>query len=237
LCVAALVLSLGAIPAEARIIAEHDWDDGPHGWVSEFGDVTLERETAGGNPDGWLEITFPATSEPEILESEWLEIVRVDADLLFAGNWPTNQGQSISFDFFATNETPHDLQFQFHSTNSNIWGYNVTSQATNSSGWSPVSASLSFADAWGPLPGFDDTEEQFLADLAAIDWIGVYIFREEAGEEIYGIDNFRLNVGVPEPDEFAILGAVFLASALAYRKRRRLDAHATDPPMAGAPGT
>ena len=214
---AACLMLATAAPVSANIIAQHTWDNGPSllGWQSEFGDVMLEVEAAGGNPNGWLEITFPETTAPEILEDEWVDIVRVDADDLFAGNWtPT---MFLEFDFYAATRLPQDLQFQFHSTNSNVWGYNIANQVTQTQVWTTVQVSLGYSAGWGPLPGFDDTEEQFLADLSAIDWIGVYIFREDAGVEVYGIDNFRLLV--PEPGEVAMLAAVLLAFGWVYRRR------------------
>ena len=204
-------------PVQANIMGEHNWDAGPSllGWESEFGDVDLQREAAGGNPNGWLEITFPETSAPEIPRAEWIDVVRVDARRLFAGNWtPT---MYLEFDFYAATRLPHDLQFQFHSTNNNTWGYNIADQVTQTQAWTTVQVSLGYSSGWGPMPGFDDTEEQFLADLSAIDWIGIYIYREDAGAEVYGIDNFRLLV--PEPGETAMLAAVVLALAWGYRRR------------------
>ncbi|MDA0991353.1 MAG: hypothetical protein O3A51_11460 [Verrucomicrobia bacterium] len=206
----------GVRTSQANVIKQHTWDMGSHGWTQEFNDVNLTVQPADGNPNGWLSIAFPETSAPEILEEEWFDIIRVDSDRLFAGNWDPHF--FIRFDFFASNQLPQDLQLQFHSTNNNVWGYNVTDQVTQTQTWTTVEVSLGFSAGWGPLPGFDDTEEQFLADLSAIDWIGIYIFREDSSVEVYGIDNFRLLV--PEPEEFAMLAAVFLAFAWSQRRRR-----------------
>jgi hypothetical protein len=227
----ALVFSGVAQESEGTTFGIHDWDDGPHGWVSEFGDVTLTRESTGGNPNGYLNINFPPTSAPEILENEWVDIIRIDAALLFAGNWRTDM--TLSFDFFASNQTPHDIQLQFHSTNNNVWGYNLTSAVTNTQQWTGISTPLAFDSAWGPLPGFSDTADQFLADLSAIDWIGIYIFRETAGGENYGIDNFRLHLIVPEPAEFAMLAAVLIAAALGYRRQQKDAGRSPAVPVAG----
>ena len=230
-CGAAVLLGL-ALQARGTTFGLHDWDTGPHGWTSEFNDVSLSREATGGNPAGYLDITFPPTSAPEILEDEWADIIMVDAATLFAGNW--RQDMHISFDFFSSNQTPHDIQLQFHSTNNNVWGYNLTASVSDTQTWTSLSTPLLFAGAWGPLPGFDDTEDQFLADLSAIDWIGIYIFRETAGTEHYGIDNFRLHLIVPEPAEFVMLAAVLLAAALGYRRQRKEMGPAVADPSAVA---
>ena len=199
------------------VLGQHNWDIGAHGWTNEFNYSGLTPLTSGGNPFGQLEISFDATSEPEVGEIGWFDVVRVDSDLLFAGNWDTNQ--QIQFDFFSGATTPHDLQVQFHSTNGNVWSYNVTAQVTQTQAWSNVSAPLMFADAWGPLPGFSDTSEQFLADLGAIDWVGLYIFREEAAAENYGLDNFMLRIGSPEPGEYVLLLAALCVLLLGCRRK------------------
>lgn len=62
------------------------------------------------------------------------------------------------------------------------------------------------------------TEDMFLADLAAIDWIGVYMYRQGSGAQLYGIDNFALMV--PEPAECAMLAAALVAVGLGVRRRR-----------------
>ncbi|MDA1044243.1 MAG: PEP-CTERM sorting domain-containing protein [Verrucomicrobia bacterium] len=199
------------------VLGQHNWDIGAHGWTNEFSYVGVNRLASGGNPLGNLEISFGATSEPEVNEVEWFDVVRVDSDLLFAGNWDTNQ--FLRFDFFSGATTPHDLQVQFHATNGNVWSYNVTAQVTQTQTWSSVNTPITYSTAWGPLPGFNDTAEQFLADLGAIDWVGLYIFREEAAAENYRLDNFILAVGVPEPSEYVLLAAALCVLLLGCRRR------------------
>ncbi|MFT5239745.1 MAG: hypothetical protein ACI9OU_000884 [Candidatus Promineifilaceae bacterium] len=218
-----MVLSVSAFSVQANgLLGQHTWNAGAEGWTNEFDFVDLNPSATGGNPFGQLEISFDPTGFPEVGEIEWFDVVRVDSDLLFAGNWSTNQ--NISFDFFSADRTPHDIQIQLHSTNGNIWSYNVTEQVTQTQTWQSVGTSLGYADAWGPLPGFSDTAEQFLSDLGDIDWVGLYIFREEASAERYGLDNFMLYVGTPEPGETVLLAAALLALFLGYRRRREDDA-------------
>ncbi len=228
-CLALLVSGvILALPAGASVIVtEHNWDSGPHPWYTQYDSADLTTSPAGGNPDGWLTVTFPETGLPEIDEVGWSEIVTVNASDFFAGNW--NSGFTVSFDFYAANALPQDLQLQFGSTNGNVWGYNVTDQITQTQTWTTITVSLGYSAGWGPLPLFSDTEEQFLADLSSIDWIGIYIFRDESTEEVYGIDNFRLLV--PEPAEWALLAAVL---AGARWRRRRGEANALTPAGPGA---
>jgi len=201
--------------ADLILSKNHTWDLGSHGWTNEFGYTSLERELTGGNPSGWLEITFPATAVPEIFEDEWYDVVHVSPDNLLVNPAP---GDEVRFDFIAQTRLPDDLQLQFQSQSGNIWGYNLTSQVTKTQTWTRVGAPLSYSDNWGGLPGFDDTLDQFVSDLASMDWIGVYIWRDEAGQETYGIDNFHFVI--PEPEEYAMLAMALLTVALALRKRR-----------------
>jgi hypothetical protein len=213
---------LAVPPAQGSVIAEHNWDDGPEPWHSTYGDVNLTNpQDPGGNPDGWLQVEFPATAQPELNEEGWVDIVYVDAGNFFAGNW-VEPGHTVQFDFYAANNLPQDVQLQFGSTNGNVWGYNVTDQITQTQTWTTVEVGLGYSSAWGPLPGFDDTEDQFLADLSAIDWIGIYIWREDAGVEIYGLDNFRLLV--PEPTEWALMAAVLVGAGWSRTRRRPVAA-------------
>lgn len=199
------------------MLAEHDWDIGTHNWSAEFGDATLDRQSSGGNPNGWLQITFDETSADEVDEIEWYDVIHVNSPGLFAGDW--TQDSWIEFDFWASNETPNDIQLQFHSTNDNVWGYNFTSRIQNTQTWSTVRLSLNYAANWGGLPGFDDTLDQYLSDLSSVDWIGLYTWREESATEIYGLDNFKLMV--PEPAECIMLAAALATSAMSLGNRRK----------------
>ncbi len=216
-CVLAIGASLVSSAWANGVLGQHNWDIGAHGWTNELDYVGLTAQPSGGHPDGYLEISFDVTSALEVDEVEWVDVVRVDADLLFAGNWTTNQ--ELSFDFFSADETPNDLQVQMHSSGGNVWSYNATAQVTEQQAWSHVRTPLSFDDAWGLSSGFGDTSEQFLADLGAVDWVGLYIFREEAAAERYGLDNFTLHVGTPEPGEYVLLAAALCMLLLGYRRR------------------
>lgn len=218
LILATLLLTLVRVrTVGANTIANYSWEQDPQVWDTLYSDVDLQRETTGGNPNGWLAVSFPVTANPEYEEAGWQDVVYINRENLFAGNWSSQMG--VAFDFFASNAIPQDLQVQFASTNGNVWGFNVTSQVSATQTWSTVQVGLNYSAAWGPLPGFDDTEEQFLADLSAIDWIGVYFFRDQAGVENYGLDNFRLLV--PEPGEWAMLGAVVVGAVWMRRRTHR----------------
>ena len=198
--------------ADVIISRIHTWDLGEHGWTAEYGDIITSRETTGGNPDGWLKLTFPVTTLPETGEIGWYDIVHVSPDNLLA-----TYRTGVRFDFWAQDQLPQDLQLQFHSTSGNVWGYNITDRVRQTGTWTPIGVPLTYSDAWGGLPGYDDTLDQFVSDLASMDWIGVYIWREEASQEVYGLDNFHFMV--PEPGEMVMLALALLTAGLAVHRR------------------
>ncbi|MCX7590607.1 MAG: PEP-CTERM sorting domain-containing protein, partial [Kiritimatiellae bacterium] len=139
--------------------------------------------------------------------------VYVDAQALFAGNWTTRHW--VEFDFWAEDVVPGAVQLRWAAaTNENYWSYNLMVTATQT--WTHLKATFDDWEAW-MYPGA--TEDQFLADLAAIDWIGVYVLRNSDIEQSYGIDDFTLVV--PEPSQWAMLAAALTGSGLSLLRRRR----------------
>lgn len=197
------------------VVAGHDWDSESHNWTSEYGWTTQTHKESGGNPDGWLEIQFPQTTKDEVFDfgEEWYDIVYTSADDLFAGTWTTEMG--ISFDFWASNQTPNQLQVQWKSsTNENVWGYVLDPDDAVLGGWTGYSASLADWEDW-KYTGAD--EEQYLNDLLTIDWVGIYVWREESDQEFYGLDDFNLTI--PEPAEVVMLACAVWFALLSVRRR------------------
>ena len=207
-----------AMPVRASmVLGIHDWDTDGHNWQSQEGFTTLtDPVVGGGNPDGWLQIQFDATAAPEQDQAEWFDVVYVDAQALFPGQWDTSM--NVGFDFLAQDAIPGTLQVQWSSsTNSDVWAASLNPPtATNE--WTSQRVYFDDWTAW-QFPGA--TEDQFLSDLASIDWIGVYIYRTGADQQSYGLDNFSLMV--PEPTQLAMIGAAVIASVFSMRRRREDD--------------
>jgi hypothetical protein len=214
---AGFCLLLPMMATATMILGVHDWDDGTNvveeGWSSMYGwSQVTDPQSPGGNPQGWLEIKFT-----NIVEDPpgpwWADVVSTPATNLFAGTWTTNMW--VTFDFLADTVEPFALQVRWGSTNSSKqWRYNL--DAPDVGDWTTYSASLLDWDDWDYAGG---TEAQYLADLGSIDWIGIYIFRTGAGEQIYGIDNFMLMI--PEPTQCMMLGVVGLVSLWSRRRKKK----------------
>lgn len=207
-----------AFPASANVIlGEHDWDlpaGGALGWYSDTGNSTIERLNSGGHPDGWLRIGFPANPDP----GEYVELARLtQATDLFAGNWQPNMW--VQFDFWAESLNAEAVEVRWEADpgvtgGSGGYTWRYTLGAANA-GWNTFSASFANHESW--RDAFGPSASAFLADLSAIDWIGVYIQRGAGADEaLYGLDNFRLMV--PEPAEIVLLAAAALGFVLLRRR-------------------
>jgi len=208
----AAMLCLGRAHGDA-IIGNADWDFGDEGWTSAYGRSTLAREASGGNPAGWLSIEFP-TRPDDCEPDQWYDVARTSATNIFAGSWTSDMW--IEFDFWAADVIPVAVQVQWQATGSeNIWGAAVAPPSSLRT-WTRSSVSFSDWEDW-QYPGAD--MDQYLSDLDAIDWIGVYIFANTDEAQLYGLDEFKLMV--PEPSEWALLAAS-LAGLLGFWRRRVL---------------
>lgn len=203
-----------ATPWAARggvILGQFTWDSGTQGWTSMHDWANLGNPEGG---DGWLSITFDPTVLPESSQDEWSAVAKVQASDLFSGTW--DDRMSIEFDFFSEDTPPTALQVMWKSTESeDLWAAVVTPSASTGQ-W--TTHGVSFAD-WTDWMFPGASEEQYLADLSTIDWIGVYIYRNGADEQTYGLDDFKLMI--PEPSQFVLAGSAVAACLAALRRRRK----------------
>jgi len=222
-------------PAAASIIvAQQTWNDGTtNGWSDSESWVNLSNPGSGGvDNTGYLRVHLDATSTLEgDPGAQWYALTRTSASSLFAGNW---EGTWAEFDFFAQEVAPQYVQLRWQSaTNSSVWRSTVfdSQQTGMSTGvWTHmVGPALSNFTEWNYGGA---TQEQFVNDLASIDWIGVYIWRNTGSVQDFGLDNFRLMV--PEPGEAMMLAAALISSAFALRKKLKKDPSGTLSPPQGA---
>jgi hypothetical protein len=232
----ALFFLAGSAPISlaSMILGQSDWDSGAEPWTEETGYDYATIDTDG--TPAWLLVTFPANpgSPPEDLE-----IVQTAATTLFAGSWAQNPAGDfwVEFDFMAEDVVPDEVAV-YWSGNGNMWGYTVFDANTDTmtlDSWvhfETIGLSSNVYGLWSLSPFVN--EDDFLADLQSIDWIGVYIDRGDTVVENYRIDNFQL--WVPEPAELAFLGFAVVSTAASLRRRRKVDAHAFGPTSKSRPG-
>jgi len=216
---AVLTFALPLVAHADSIIGDPvDWDDNPASGLGSWTRLGSEPSTSIAEntdtaSDHFLQITFDSGIDPAP-GAHWYETVKGPSDDLFALTWETDYW--IEFDFWAKDTPPDTLQIRWgDDTSGRIWGNTVTSSGL---GWSSLRTdSFSNHLDWRLNPAH--TASDFTDDLASIDWIGVYIFRDGTDEEIYGVDDMKLMV--PEPEEYLMLAAALITALLVMRRRQQ----------------
>ena len=203
------------------ILGETDWNAGGlAGWTTPDSWVTLSNPGSGGIADtGFLQSDLALTAPGNEGVAEWWALMSTPATNLFAGTWNTNMW--LTFDFWASNVAPGYVQVRWSGSSNRIWQFTVATNDFTTQTWASVaSATLADATLWSYGPSA--TQQQFLDDLASIDWIGVYVWRDTNVDQVYGLDDFQLMV--PEPGQYYMLGLALLTTVYSFWKKRRESA-------------
>ncbi len=211
------VINAGA----AILIDEQTFDADDEGWVSDDGWATVSWVDEGGG-EGWLKTEWTELTGDDLDPGPWwFDTFTNSADNLFAGDWETNM--YFTLDFWASNNAPDAVQILWGATNeTRVWKntiYDNDDDSMNMTNWTTWGSATfnDFSDWRSPPLEYD--ADNFVQDLAAIDWIGIKIFRGDAAADVYGIDNVRLMV--PEPAEIIFLLFAGMTSWLSMKKKRK----------------
>jgi hypothetical protein len=210
----AVVLSAQSLRAG---VLEHEgemWTNAPsvEGW-QEAGPATIENPGTGGADgvgDGYLRISFAAYGGPPVFQSDLVYADFGD----YIGSYQEGALQ-VSFEFYVEDVLPSASVVYLHSTVSGgTWklAFNNTQVGT----WQQHVVLFDYDAGWYGVAGGAD---QFWADLANIDWIGINISRWSNAEYDYGLDNWAYKV--PEPCSAGILAAACLSVAFAVSRRKK----------------
>jgi hypothetical protein len=227
---AAAAAAAGAAYA-GGIVGEFNWDDGTlQNWTEDEAWVSLSNPGLGGiGNSGFLQVDLTADEA-----GNDYALVKVDADRLFAGTWQPRM--HVEFDFLARDVQPRYVEVRWgSSTNENVWQARVFDAQKSSmptQTWTHLGAPRfeRFED-WDFGGG---NQEQFVSDLATVDWIGVYIAGVPGQAQDYGIDDFRLMTPEPAQALFVALGAA--VSVLSARRRRRRHMNPEPEPLSERTG-
>jgi hypothetical protein len=216
-CFAALILTFTA-QADTIVGTPIDWDYNvpTPAWGAIVGDATVAISgPSEGNTTDWLKITLP---------TDKTDTVKGEAADLFAGTWQSDYW--VEFDFWAQGDNPPlALEVRWaDAAGDRIWGNTIESAAVGSGDWNTLrSDPFAFsASNWDLKSGTGGDAADFLADLNAIDWIGVSISTDGFDSGVYGVDDFKLMV--PEPAEYLMLAAALITALLVMRRQKLLPA-------------
>jgi len=189
------------------------WTNGLSGWTNSGTAVTLS------NPGGTnrLEALFSAIGSPDpAYAADLIRTYSSPATNWFTGDFSTSGVPSgvrgVEFSFYASNVAPANLEFKFAGTSGNEWYYTLDTPTVGQ--WESYDVYFDYWRGWVGGPGAD--ENQFLADLQSVDWVGVYIERSGLGEQIFLIDDMKLTV--PEPGQICLLLCALVSMIYIARK-------------------
>jgi hypothetical protein len=201
-----LVMCLtGLVATGAPLLGVDTFDDGdPSGWDVSGPDGSYTVPFAGGNPDGWLRVEYPAIQPP----GQQLEYI-FNADTNHTGNY-SNHLVSFSFLVSPVSDPSVALNFYFVA-NGNLWLNDFT---VPSNVWTTVSFDFSGV-GWSSMTGTD-----FLADVSNVTEIGVELnhFNANGSGFTYGLDNWTTSVPVPEPESVALALVAVISLVLTFRQ-------------------
>jgi len=194
------------------IVAVHDWNDGTlQDWTEDQAWSSLSHSGSGGIGDsGYLQAQF---ADGRGLGQEET-VVYVSANNLLAGTW--TEDMWVEFDFWAQDVIPSAVAAQWEAGGGTLWEQNVfdSGDTLGLQNWTTFQAPFEYT-YWSS--GGNPSEQEYLDDLATINWIGVYIFDGTGQDSLYGLDDFKLMI--PEPSEYALAGAAMLVMLLSIRRK------------------
>ena len=220
----ASMLFLSGAASAAVVVASNDWNAaGLSGWTNSQSWISQTNPLSGGNAGGYQKIEFDATTW---FSGEDYGLVTNRAANFYTGTWTTNMW--FELDVWASNTAPVAVEVQWGASNAtgHTWSYQAfhdTNATMATETWTGLgTARLDDYTKWNAYDGGGSwTSDDFVDDLASIDWIGVYIWRSGIAAQDYGIDNFHLMV--PEPAEIILLIVALSSAAVLLERRRRAE--------------
>ena len=115
---------------------------------------------------------------------------------VFIGDYVAAGIASIRFKMNCTVLLPHSVRVYIHGGSGNQWWYQDVPVGQLAVGeFREINVLMSYASGWHQ--GIGDTEAGYLSALSDVDWVGVYVRRNDDGEEQhYQFDDFEV-LGVP----------------------------------------
>lgn len=212
-CVLAAGLSARAVPT---LYAPETFpvDGDTEGWTVS-GDPGISEGTLGGEQA--LIITFSPQGFPFYEDGVVMAGSGASGDRFRGDYMPYTPDVVAQFKFFAETVQPSGLALYMHGlTSGRTWVYNLTLPAIGE--WVQYGVPMGGLGAWQREDLTPALAGDFLADLADVDWIGLFIARNPStAEQNYGLDDVQL--AVPEPQTICLLLAAFMSLAFTFRSK------------------
>jgi len=219
---AGVVLGAGLAALAGPVLdTPEEWTAGDQGWdVQSIVGANVSVANS-GTADPYLRITFDAQGEGNPGSAEIFADSGASSGNFVGGYY--GDVLAARFRFYADETLPSSAAgslalYFYNATSGRTWQYNLSNPAAVQTWtWYEVSFSSVGASAWHTAaPGY--TEAEFISDLGAVNWIGLYISRfGTTAAEHYGLDDFELTI--PEPGTIWVLLAAMVPMAVTFRGR------------------
>lgn len=233
-CGSGLVVALLFVAASHAAISldyVETWDnpaDGMRGWESDGNYVPSIPVGVNNNFGQYaVEINFDSQGAGPPIPQYARVYADDDASNAFGGNFAGNEDYylpgegryDVSFDFYANDYVPSQLEIYFSSdTTGREWRRVIDTSSLSLNSWTTYTIAMTYDTGWtaGPGLGWGD----FVADLQDVDTIGIWVYRNTSLDaQAFGLDNWEVNFVIPEPETYAAIAVALLSLALVYRKK------------------
>lgn len=217
LCTALLAAVL-LLPTAVRadpIFSVYEFDDGNvAGWYSDNSVGNVSAPLSGGNPNGYIDMSFPGSAFPSVEN----DILRND-DANFTGDYAQHSDLWATFDFLGYDSSAQALLVRSPQGGTTVWSHDIVS---SSHAWESEAINLRDSSGWTRIMGSAD----FDTAMGDVDSIGISVEHLNFGSPYsYGIDNWQyhdydINV-IPEPSTIVLgLTAVLMGAGVRFRRQR-----------------
>ena len=211
----ALVMPVQAVPV---LDAPEQWvnDANVEGWVKQ-NNVGANVDVTHNDGGDYLNVNFNAQGSANPGSVDVVAGAGASSGN-FVGNY--TPVEVVNLRFYAEDTLPSSISLYFYNvTSGRTWQYDLSNPLSIGQ-WTSYSVPfgstfVAEGTGWhGATPGY--TSADFLADMVAVDWIGLHIDRfGTTSAEDYGLDDFELSI--PEPGTFLVLLAALVPMAVTFR--------------------
>ncbi len=170
-----------------------NWDNGTvQTWkgMDELAKISISLS----NPSNYLTVSF-AKQTRTIPEVKMMYADQSSSGGSFIGNYSTAGVLCVHFKIYCAEYTPPQVRLYIcNETTGHRWYYPITGLHTGR--WVECHVPLNYQSGW--MLGTDQSEQNFLADIASVSWAGIRFQRDASiAPQVYGLDDFELSTSAP----------------------------------------
>ncbi len=185
--------------------------DDTEGWDDRDDIATVQQQTTGGNPDGYLNMHFDESIGAGETEAMVAPITG------YTGDYTSYDDLSVEFDYLGYSSSDQWLYFDSDYNGGSTWAYLL--EPTVAYDWEHWT--INFYDQTGWLE-VGSSGNSWLDALTQVSLIGVVVDHTNIGAMDYGLDNWQFQQ-VPEPGEIALAVTALGGMLLFFRRKKEKE--------------